>query len=116
MSTRKTTILRQLILNIIVPVIIAILLFSAVSYYLNYKNLQENYQLQRKQIEQRSIDLLGIYDLGLSAHESTYATRMGEISNKLVHQYFRNTNGIDTLIFSGSRKKRGSIPRKNLFT
>lgn len=97
MQKGKTTIFRQLILNIIVPVIIAVLLFSVVSYYLNYQKLQENYNSQQKEIEQRSIDLLGLYDLGLSAHESSFATRMEKISNLLVHGYFENTSGIDTM-------------------
>lgn len=50
MQKGKTTIFRQLILNIIVPVIIAVLLFSVVSYYLNYQKLQENYNSQQKEI------------------------------------------------------------------
>lgn len=104
MQKGKTTIFRQLILNIIVPVIVAVLLFSFVSYYLNYQKLQENYASQQKEIEQRSIDLLGLYDLGLSAHESSFATRMEKISNLLVHTYFKNTAGIDTVdLFRVSR-------------
>lgn len=97
MSKSRTTIFRQLILNIIVPVIIAVLLFSGVSYYLNNKKLHENYDQQQRQIEQQSIDLLGLYDLGLAHMESVYSDRMEQISGVLVHDYFKNTNGIDTM-------------------
>ncbi len=97
MQKGKTTIFRQLILNIIVPVVFAVVLFSVVSYYLNHKNLRENYSSQQKQIERQAIDLLGLYDLGLAAHEGAYSERMEKISNELVQEHFKNTNGIDTL-------------------
>jgi serine phosphatase RsbU (regulator of sigma subunit) len=107
MQKNKTTIFRQLTRNIIVPMTIAVLLFSVISYYLNYKKLQEDYAQERKQIEQQSIDLLGIYDIGLSAHETPFASRMESISNKLVHEYFKNTSGIDTVDLYRISKEAG---------
>lgn len=97
MSKSRTTIFRQLILNILVPVILAVLLFSSVSYYLNNKKLHENYYAQHRQIEQQALDLLGMYDLGLAHLEGAYSDRMENISNMLVHDYLGNTNGIDTI-------------------
>ncbi|CAN5284919.1 hypothetical protein BH09BAC5_BH09BAC5_00180 [soil metagenome] len=107
MAKNRSSIFRQLTMNIIVPVMIAIFLFSIISYFFNYKNLQENYAAERKQIEQQSIDLLGMYDLGLSAHESAFSSRMEKVSNLLIHDYFKNNSNLDTVDLYRISKEAG---------
>lgn len=85
---KRTTIFRQLILNFIVPMVLAIGVFSALHYYLSVQKLEESYQQQKQLITKEVEDLLLFYDYAMTVHESSFSERMEALTGQLVNDYF----------------------------
>jgi serine phosphatase RsbU (regulator of sigma subunit) len=80
---RKTTIFRQLVFNLIVPVTLALGLFSYISYYFNKLKLEEYYSEQRKFIVDEIKSLIMFYDYSMAVHEESFSGRMQKMSEKM---------------------------------
>jgi serine phosphatase RsbU (regulator of sigma subunit)/HAMP domain-containing protein len=91
---KTTTVQKQLLINILLPVIVVICLFSVINYLLNQLKLKEYQEIQRTQIINEAKSLLSVYDEGLQIIEEELNNRITLISNKLVNEYFKQTNQI----------------------
>jgi hypothetical protein len=92
---RKGSLLRQLLINILLPVLVVLLTFSGVSYYFNQQKLRENNEELKQQIVSQSHQLLDMYDLSLRLLEIDLNQRITEIATKLNDEYFFQTDSIE---------------------
>ncbi len=81
---KTTTVFRQLMLNIIIPLIVSVILFSCISYYYNKKDLEKYYTESKLRIVEEIKNLLSLYDFSMNIHEHEYSERMSSRSNFLV--------------------------------
>jgi len=93
---KSTTIFRQLIQNIGIPVFIALLLLFVLNYYLT-KNLIDQSNKNKSQVVTDEVThILEIEDVLLQSFENGMETHLRECSNRLVYDYFNNTSNIET--------------------
>jgi serine phosphatase RsbU (regulator of sigma subunit) len=93
---RKSSLLRQLLINILLPVLVVLVTFSGVSYYFNRKKLQENNEELKQQIVSQSHQLISMYDLSLRLLEDDLNQRITEIGTRLNDDYFFSTDSIES--------------------
>lgn len=85
---KRQTILRQLLLNILVPVLTLFLIVFALTYRYNARRLEENSTNQRNSIVAETQNLIAYFDFAMRAHERTFIDRMRNVSDSLVNDYF----------------------------
>ena len=96
MADKQTTIFRQLIFNVVLPAVIALLLLGSLN-YTNTKNILVSAGEEKNLIITDEIThILELQDMALEILEGEMNKRMEEISNKLVNDIFRNTENIET--------------------
>ncbi len=96
MIKKQTTIFRQLIFNVVLPAIIALLLLGILN-YTNTKNILINASEEKNLIISDEIThILELQDMALEILESELNKRMETISNKLVNEIFKNTDNIES--------------------
>jgi len=96
MANKQTTIFKQLIFNVVLPAIIALLLLGFLN-YTNTKNILVNASEEKNLIISDEIThILELQDMALEILEGGLNKRMENISSELVNEIFRNTNKIET--------------------
>jgi serine phosphatase RsbU (regulator of sigma subunit) len=73
-------------LNIIIPLILSVILFSYISYYYKKKELEQYYAESRERIVEEVKNLLSFYDVSMRIHEQQYSDRMKNMSELLVEK------------------------------
>ena len=95
MIIRRTTIFRQLIVNIAVPTLMALFIFAAFNFQ------QTNTQLAKRNEEKNALLVNGItkilrfQDIAISLIDDEFNDRFRELSNLLVNEYFTNTDNLE---------------------
>jgi serine phosphatase RsbU (regulator of sigma subunit) len=84
---KHTTVFRQLMLNIVTPLVLCVILFSCISYYYNKKELEKYYAESRQRIVEEVKNLLSLYDFSMSVHEHEYSGRMKSLSEGLADRF-----------------------------
>ena len=84
---RKTTILRQLLLNITIPVVLVLFAFSYTNYRYNKAELEENVKHRFEQIIGEAKDLVGLHDYAMKVNEKHFEQRMRDLSAKLIKKF-----------------------------
>lgn len=84
---RKTTILRQLLLNITIPVVLVLLLFSYTNYRYNKAELEEQVKQRFEQIIGEAKDLVALHDYAMKVNEKHFESRMQELSGILIKKF-----------------------------
>jgi sigma-B regulation protein RsbU (phosphoserine phosphatase) len=104
MADKQTTIFKQLIFNIVLPAIIALLLLGSLNYS-NTKNILVKSSEEKNLIIADEIThILELRDMALGILEAELNKRMETISNKLVNEIFENTANIETADLEQIRK------------
>jgi phosphoserine phosphatase RsbU/P len=93
---KNKSILRQLLLNILLPVFIILLIFSGINYQLNKNKLQESYLKEREQVTGEVKSFLSLYDASLQLIEKELDEEITRISDLLINDYFLQTDSIST--------------------
>jgi len=105
MANKQTTIFKQLIFNVVLPAIIALLLLGFLN-YTNTKNILINASEEKNLIISDEIThILELQDMALEILEGELNKRMENISTKLVNEIFRNTNKIETADLEAIRRQ-----------
>ncbi|MBK9191300.1 MAG: SpoIIE family protein phosphatase [Crocinitomicaceae bacterium] len=81
---KRKTISRQLITNIIIPVVLVLLAYSYLNYRYNKSELQKLNTERLSQIQQEVQNLITVYDYGMRMNEIHYEARMEKVSRQLV--------------------------------
>jgi serine phosphatase RsbU (regulator of sigma subunit) len=104
MAEKQTTIFRQLIFNVVLPAIIALLLLGFLNYS-NTKNILVSAGEEKNRIIIDEIThILELQDMALEILEGELNKRMEEISSKLVNEVFLNTDNIESADLNRVRK------------
>ncbi len=105
MTDKPTTIFRQLILNVVLPAVTALLLLGFLN-YTNTKNILINASKEKNTIISDEIThILELQDMALEILEGELNKRMEAISNQLVNEIFRDTRNIETADLNRIRKQ-----------
>ncbi len=107
---RKTTIFKQLILNVVIPAVSALLILGAFNYTQTKKNLVESIDTKNRLLAEEIIHVTEFMELSLKIVERELDPIMEEYSNELVHKYFKNTEGIEEADLEKIREELGMDP------
>ncbi len=107
---RKTTIFKQLILNIVIPAVSALLILGAFNYYQTKSNLIESIDTKNRIISEEIIQIMELQDVALEIVEQYLNPIMESYSNELIHNYFKNTDNIEFADLHKISKELGMDP------
>src|SRR4030043_259539 len=96
-SGRSTTIFRQLIFNIAIPTLIALLVFAGINFWNTRKILVSGTDERNRLLSNEITKILRFQDISFNLIDGEFNTRFEEISNLLVNKYFANTDNIQNV-------------------
>ena len=94
--SKSTTIFRQLVLNVITPVVIAIFILGLINYTQTRNILLESSLTKNQIITDEIKNILSFQDYSLELVEETMDKSMERYSNAIVNQFSTSTNGIES--------------------
>jgi len=104
---RRTTIFKQLILNVVIPAVMALLVLGFFNYTQTKKNLKESIYTKNKIISEEIIHIMEFQDVALEIIEQDLIPVMESYSSELVHKYLKNTKNIDFIDLNKIRDEIG---------
>jgi len=103
----KTTIFKQLILTIVVPVVVVLILLSGLNYHFTRDILVDSNNNKNKLISDEITHILEIQDIILEGIEQRLDKQICDISGKIVNDFFKNSSNIETVDLKALRTKLG---------
>lgn len=94
MKQQQTTIFRQLIYNIVFPVVIALIILGVINFRNTRNILKESNRTRNYLISNELTQVLRFQDITLSILEENINPKLENVSGKLVMEYFRSTKNI----------------------
>ena len=110
MASRKTTIFRQLIFNIAIPTLLALLVFSLINFQRTRSILSRGTDEKNKLISNEVTKILKFQDIAFNLIDGELNSRFKGFSAQLVDNYFANTNNIKELNLRDIANKIGMDP------
>ena len=104
---KRTTIFRQLIFNIVLPAILALLLLGVLNYQNTKHILVKSSEVENKIISDEIKHIHEMQDIALDILEEGISKRMKEMSERIINVEFADTEGIETVNLSALRRKLG---------
>lgn len=95
MASRKTTIFRQLIFNIAIPTLLALLVFSAINFQRTRSILSSGTDEKNKLLANEVTKILKFQDIATNLIDVQLNNRLKDFSSLLVNNYFANTSDLD---------------------
>ncbi len=95
MASRKTTIFRQLIFNIAIPTLLALLVFSAINFQRTRSILTSGTAEKNKLLANEVTKILKFQDIATNLIDIQLNNRLKELDSLLVNKYFANTSNLD---------------------
>ncbi|HAA00839.1 MAG TPA: hypothetical protein DEP18_04905 [Flavobacteriales bacterium] len=93
---RRSSILRQLLINTLVPVVLVLLAVGVISYRINRQQLEESNRRLREQIVAQTKSILSIHDEALHILEEDLNDRIEMLSDRLLTEYFAKPDSLHT--------------------
>jgi sigma-B regulation protein RsbU (phosphoserine phosphatase) len=97
MAQAKTTIFRQLIFNIAIPTLLALLVFAGINFQRTRSILSSGTEEKNKLISNEVTKILKFQDISINLIDGEFNNRLKELSSLLVNKYFANTDNIEDL-------------------
>ncbi len=94
MASRKTTIFRQLIFNVAIPTLIALLLFAGINFQRTRSTLVSGTEEKNRLISNEVTKILKFQDIAFNLIDGEMNSRFKGFSALLVDKYFANTDNI----------------------
>jgi len=110
MASRKTTIFRQLIFNIAIPTLLALLVFSIINFQRTRSILSRGTDEKNKLISNEVTKILKFQDIAFNLIDGELNSRFKGFSAQLVDNYFANTSNIKELNLRDIANKIGMDP------
>ena len=110
MPSKQTTIFNQLILNVVLPTLAALLVMAVINFS-NTRSLIEESNFEKNRIISNEItEILELQELAVSVIEKSMSERMSKASEQLVNNYFRSTKNIASADLNAIRDRLGLNP------
>ena len=110
MKKKRTTIFRQLISNVVIPAVIALLVLAVINYQNTKRILVESNTNKNSIISDEITKVLEFQDVAFEILETGLTEKMQEISTRLVNEIFKSTREIETADLNQIRKQLGMDP------
>jgi phosphoserine phosphatase RsbU/P len=110
MASRKTTIFRQLIFNIAIPTLLALLVFSAINFQRTRSILATGTDEKNTLLSNEVTKILRFQDIAFNLIDGEINKRFKDLSSLLVNKYFANTSNIKDLNLREIADKIGMDP------
>lgn len=94
---RATTIFKQLIFNIVIPTLSALLLLAAFNFYRTRSILTTQTEEKNKLLSNEITKILRFQDVAFKLIDEQVDNRLRNFSNLLVNDYFKNTDNLEKL-------------------
>lgn len=107
MKKRTTSILKQLIVNILTPVIISLILLALLNYFNTKRILINSFEEKNQVISDEVKLILQFQDIALDILEERLETKLNNYSENLINKYFETTDSIETTDLDEVRKQLG---------
>jgi serine phosphatase RsbU (regulator of sigma subunit) len=110
MASRKTTIFRQLIFNIVIPTLLALLVFAVLNFQHTNALINKNNDEKNKLIANEVTKILKFQDIAINLIDGEFNNRFRELSSVLVSKYFTSTDNIKSLNLRAIANEIGMDP------
>ena len=110
MASRKTTIFRQLIFNIAIPTLLALLVFSVINFQRTRSILTLGTDEKNRLLSNEVTKILRFQDIAFSLIDEELNKRFEEFSSLLVNNHFANTDNIKEMDLRAIANKIGMDP------
>lgn len=97
MTSGKTTIFRQLIFNIAIPTLLALLVVAALNFQRTRSILESNAEERNKLLSNEITKILKFQDIAFELIEAELNDRLNRLNHKLVNDYFSNVSNPEKL-------------------
>jgi serine phosphatase RsbU (regulator of sigma subunit) len=97
MMPTRTTIFRQLIFNIVIPTLLALLVFAIINFQHTSELINRNFEERNRLIADEVTKVLKFQDIAINLIDGEFDARLRELSSKLVNHYFVNTANLRDL-------------------
>jgi serine phosphatase RsbU (regulator of sigma subunit) len=95
MAIRRTTIFRQLIVNIAVPTLVALFIFAAFNFQQTRTRLERSNNEKNRLVANEVTKILRFQDIAINLIEDEFNNRFRGLSSLLVNKYIVNTDNIE---------------------
>ncbi|PLX01420.1 MAG: hypothetical protein C0594_13210, partial [Marinilabiliales bacterium] len=103
----KTTIFRQLILNVIIPVVVALLVLGGLNYFNTQNLLVDSNHDKNEIITEELLHILEFQDVALEVLESSLDGEMANYSSQLINEHFNEVQNIESIDLDSLRRLIG---------
>jgi len=110
MASRKTTIFRQLIFNIAIPTLLALLVFAGINFQRTRSLLVSGTDEKNQLLSNEVTKILKFQDIAINLLDGEFNSRFKELSSQLVNNYFANTDNIKDIDLREVANKIGMDP------
>lgn len=110
LSKKTTTIFRQLVFNVVIPVLVALFILALLNYFNTKKILVESNQVKNNIITTQIQHILELQDVTLDLIESRMAEQMTTLSQTLIDKYLNNVKNVETIDLDKIRKELNMDP------
>ncbi|KAB2867301.1 MAG: SpoIIE family protein phosphatase [Bacteroidales bacterium] len=110
MRKQQTTIFRQLIYNIVFPVVIALIVLGVINFRNTRNIIKESNKTRNYLISNELTQVLRFQDITLSILEENITPKLENVSKKLVLEYFKSTSKIKEADLKKIREELGLDP------
>ncbi|MFO7575964.1 MAG: SpoIIE family protein phosphatase [Bacteroidales bacterium] len=107
MKLRPTTIFHQLILNVAIPTLIALLVFALINFQHTRSNLISRSEERNRLISEQVTNVLEFQDIAFELIDQELTRQMEEYSDLLVNKYLLNTDEIENIDLLRLAKEMG---------
>ena len=110
MKSGKTTIFRQLIFNIVIPTLLALLVFAAINFQHTSALINKSNEEKNRLLADEVTKVLKFQDIAINLIDGEYTVRLRDLSSKLVNNYFVNTSNLKDLDLRALANEIGMDP------
>lgn len=109
-SGRPTTIFKQLIFNIAIPTLLALMVFAGINFWRTRANLVSSTEERNRLLSNEVTKILRFQDISFNLIDGEFNKRFEEISSLLVNKYFASTDNIQNVDLREIASKVGMDP------
>jgi hypothetical protein len=110
MTLRRTTISKQLIINIAIPTLLALLIFAVFNFQRTRSQLARSNEEKNRLLVNEVTKILRFQDIAINLIEDEFNNRFRGLSSRLVNEYFTNTDNLKDIDLKKVAEEVGMDP------